>query len=610
MTSKFFILSISVFLLFQCKPKSDYADLLKNVKVNPAFEMAPPIAENIFIKALSKPDDLGNNIQLIAEFGKGTLESEFHALMVGDEKVVLRDDGKFGDEVKGDGIFTLNLKENLDEISTELENRQKLILSEQELVTFNNRSLQQINTEELRSFNLKGLVQDRNLRIPIEFFKNRKRLSDHTKTLMINNTAVVEDTLRTFNPCTQVGNPTGPWTFGELMRQMASDDPSTLTDAEVSNFVRDWLNTWRSDTIVNGDPLLLRNNINSLILNWETKSGIAPGGILKMQFAPFKLIAIVNRLDLRGNSGYGFSNAGEGRMVFNAINSTCNPLPFTVIFEYGIHKRTCTEIKAFANEWNDLDSLTIGTPAYNAALENITNQFTLANTGGSDSLTVNGSSLNQLRTNEIALGSPWEMREFILVPPGKLDLTTVKQEPAAKYNVKINTIDVERLVTFINSNATNIENNNYTVPNEIPTGGTPATTPFLAGKSLVPTTSLHWNGTDISNPPTFITSDTARHIFSLNTCSGCHAGETSTFFTHINPASFGSPATLSGFLTGITVIDPANRPTGAPASRTFNDLLRRRNDLAQLVSINCFKVRPSILEIASRLTFRPVRMVH
>ncbi len=56
-------------------------------------------------------------------------------------------------------------------------------------------------------------------------------------------------------------------------------------------------------------PWLIKSNpgvppISITLANWETFT-------LDLKFAPFKLLAIVNRLDLRGNSGYGFSNAGE-----------------------------------------------------------------------------------------------------------------------------------------------------------------------------------------------------------------------------------------------------------------------------------------------------------
>lgn len=610
MTPKLFLSFTLIILLSQCKPESDYRALVQNVKINPAYEMNPPIADNIYIKELEQPDADGNNFQLIAEFDKELMNETYHAIMVGDDKIVLRDDGKFGDEKAGDKMFTFNLREDKTELIREIENRQKLLINDQAMAIFENRTVQPVLLEEIRKFSIKDFRKGQIFKLPKDFFNPRPMLSDHTKTLMITNTLVVEDSSRTFNPCTNVGNPNGPWTFGELIRQMASDDPASLTDLQTSDFVRKWLNAWRSDTIVNGDPVPARTNINNLITDWENKSGVVSGGILKMEFAPFKLMAIVNRLDLRGNSGYGFSNAGEGRLVYNALSPSCQPLQFTVIFEYGVNKKSCAAIKAYAQEWNNLNALTIGSPEYNDALEQITNQFTLANTGSDDSLTINGSSLNQLRTNENHLNPVWELREFVLVSPGHLSMTTVKQEPAGKYNAKISNTDVERLVNFINTNSASIEANNYTVPNVIPTGGTPPTTAFLGGRSLVPTLSTHWNGTSAAGP-TFINSDSARHIFSLNTCNGCHGGETNTVFTHIKPAPFGTAAPLSGFLTGITVSDPAGRPAGSPKSRTFNDLERRRVDLANLIDSDCrLGGKRGILSIASRLRFKPVRMTH
>ena len=94
-------------------------------------------------------------------------------------------------------------------------------------------------------------------------------------------------------------------------------------------------------------------------------------------------------------------------------------------------------------------------------------------------------------------------------------------------------------------------------------------------------------------------------IFSLQTCSGCHAGETQTAFTHINPVFFGNEARLSGFLTGVkgtggaidfdhdstnvlmAVQDAAMRPSTNPTIRSFNDIDRRARDLLSYVSTSC-----------------------
>src|ERR1043165_3234144 len=98
--------------------------------------------------------------------------------------------------------------------------------------------------------------------------------------------------------------------------------------------------------------------------------------------------------------------AGEGRFVFGVMDTTaCTPLPFTVILEYGVPRHTCSEIKAWAQQWLNLDVLTLGSSAYNAALETITEQVAHAN---AEPTKPNGSAINQVRTDEIALSFPWE----------------------------------------------------------------------------------------------------------------------------------------------------------------------------------------------------------
>ena len=76
----------------------------------------------------------------------------------------------------------------------------------------------------------------------------------------------------------------------------------------------------------------------------------------------------------------------------------------TVIFEYGINKpATCGDQKAWAQQWVNLKNLTLGSSEYNQALQNITDQFTLC---GTNPIKPNQSSLDQLRTNEVALSPP------------------------------------------------------------------------------------------------------------------------------------------------------------------------------------------------------------
>ncbi|WP_051200368.1 hypothetical protein [Flavobacterium subsaxonicum] len=611
MNAKKVVLLVAIALLvFSCKRKDDYDELLKKIEINPAFEKSPPIAKNVFFEALEKPLDNGNNMRFIAQFDKDVIRGRYLALLLDDKKVVLRDDGKFADKKANDNQFSVFLKEDLGQFKQEIAGRQKAALDNDRMTVFKNRQMLTLNTKELHTADLTRFTAGRIFRIPPDIFRITVGLTDPAKTLLINEVSVVEDPARTFNPCTGAGTANGVWTFGALMRQMASPNPGAIaTDAQVSDFVIKWLNTWQTNQTINGEDVPARATVqNTLLTPWlnASQAAGAPNGELKMELAPFKLLAIVNRMDLRGNSGYGFSNAGEGRFVFSAMGANCSPLQFTVIFEYGINKSKCSTVKDFAREWHALDALATGSAAYNNALEHITMQFTQSGTNVNKP---NQNSINQIRTDDF-LTSPWELREFNLADTGLLVPATVKQEPAKKYNAKINNADVQRLITYVNNNSGIIVNNNYEVPEQVPltAGTTTPTTAFLGGKAHTMSPGHFWNGTATAAGGAFITSDEARHIFSFNTCSGCHGGETNTFFTHVKPAPFGSKAQLSGFLTGITVTDAANRPTGAATVRTFNDLERRRLDLTDFINNRCTNIR--VFDLAHVLTFTPVRMTH
>ncbi|MEP7231627.1 MAG: hypothetical protein ABI691_15305 [Ginsengibacter sp.] len=384
-------------------------------KVNPAFEMNPPIALSTEIRQIEKPEN-NKNFLLTATFTPGDIKNQFHRIFVDNDSLLLRDDGKEGDVKAGDNVFSVLIQEDPAIIKEELTNiRNKFLIGMKNkvpLVKFVNRSPVSI-AKGIEEF----LQLDTSFRRPIKFLPGLFEAVPPdplliSKSLMITDLGVVEDDTRTFNPCTLVGNPAGAWTFSTLISNMANTGATGIT-AEV--FARSLLRHWLITNTVNTDNVAGRTGIlSSVIIPWIIKSnpGTPPASItltnwetftLNLQFAPFKLLAIVNRLDLRGNSGYGFSNAGEGRFVFGVLNGTCNPLSFTVIFEYGIPKSKCATVKAFAQQWVDLKTMVPGSAPYNAALETITNQFAGA---GVASGKPNGSALNQIRTNEIALAFP------------------------------------------------------------------------------------------------------------------------------------------------------------------------------------------------------------
>ncbi|PSL29864.1 choice-of-anchor X domain-containing protein [Chitinophaga ginsengisoli] len=617
----------------ESKKKTPAQDAVKAATVNTAFESNPPIATSINVRALKEPIN-GNNVLLTATFPRGVIKDNLHAIVVNDETLTLRDDGSEGDEQADDGIFSIAINEDLnalkeDLIATQTANVDKLNRKEH-LFRWSGRSATVIDNQ-VRETNVRNLDFEKGAVINPELFKLIPDPELRERSLMITDLGVIEDPTRTFNPCTRKGDPDGVWTFGHLITQMAN---TPATGISVNTFLQSWLEKWMAAQIINGDNVAARTNIFSVvILPWLQASN--PGAIINtgnwktfkfnLSLAPFRLLAIVNRLDLRGNSGYKISNAGEGRFVFSVLGTNCNPLRFTTILEYGIPKRTCKELHDFAQQWWDLKALVPGTPAYNDALQKITDQFTAAGTSPSKP---NGSSLNQLRTNEIALARPWELREFKIGEKGLFEEVTVKQEPALKFNrlSGATLADQQVLAVYANNNEPDILNQTYVVPDIEPI----SVLNFLGGKSQMPVPAHFWDAATAAGPAR-ITNDTVRHILSVNTCSGCHAGEAKTSvgnlindpagiphasFLQIAPQPFGTKPTLSAFLTGdpsqadglFRVTDPAGRPTGSPIQWTFNDLARRAEDLQLLLKTECGKSR--LVGIVRALSFRPLNFTH
>jgi hypothetical protein len=406
---------------------------------------------------------------------------------------------------------------------------------------------------------------------------------DHAKSLMVVDPGVVDNAPRTFDVCTGAGTPGGPWSFGHLMREMSSGTGMTPED-----FTMLWLSTWmlpqEANAFIVNEPGRAAQLQSRIINGWQ----LASGATLNVDKFPARLLAIVNRPDLADKIGYGVAgSAGEGRFVFGLLEKTatsCNSLPFTVIFEYGIKGGSCSAVKAWHQRWKNLDANPVGSPAYNTALELITRDFT--DHGSNPGQLPNQSALNQLRTNEIALSAPWQLREFRLqttgaVAPGVLDLVTVKQTPDDGF--RNGTVGTPAVAAYIISREADILGNRHVVPERFPG----LFNPFMGAKSNVdfPPNDVFWNAPGLTTPPMTDAAE-ARRKFSLSTCNACHGGETNTFFTHIgnigerNP---GSPADLSGFLKGINVTVPV---TGG--IHHYEDLAEREIAMSNILTNSCF----------------------
>jgi hypothetical protein len=699
------------------------------------FLAGPPTAQNLTVQLLEQPTR-GGNIRFTATYDPALVgDTKQFSIFVNDprtsvkKQIVLHDDGEGGDEKAGDFVFTAILNEDMKLFKAAMARAEtELRQAGGQIIEFNGRAATVRKRDKL--FDMDAFARfekvpiDRNI-FDIAPSKGKAARSGETeetgmgatvtqqqsggaieeaalppcnpvidrfKSLFITDISVTEDPVRTFNPCSGVGNPNGAWTFKTLMANMANQP---VTGNSVDKFTQEWLDTWMKGTprltpgttnpVVNTQVLDSRVHpvtplttqassiMHTVIRPWLRAAAASPGLVIDslttssnywktvwnrlvlrgfdvMKFAPFKFTAVVNRIDLStivaSGGGYGgttstVTNGGEGRFVFSiikdpasncstAVSSLTQPfVGFNVIFEYGIPIFDCAGLLNFQNMWRDLSDLPFGAN-FNELLEKITNVFTAAN---ANPKAKNGSALNQLRTNEIANssligGGPfWQLREFVLTG-NLLQNTTTKLEPMAKFNgaslppiTTGNTVaDISTLAGFINSNTAAIQANNYTVPLTVAANGTPGTAVnFLAGRADLRSpsaisTNHHWNGSGSSGATTFVTDDSARFMFSLNTCTGCHGGETQTVFTHVRYIGFGhniTPTSLSGglrdissFLTGLGtdavgtdndndpnglffVSDAAGRPTGAPRIRGFNDLLRREMFMKNLLCNGC-----------------------
>jgi len=383
---------------------------------------------------------------------------------------------------------------------------------------------------------------------------------DPNRELFITAVSVVEDCFRTTwaGPCPVPVAPAtrGAWTFGKLVEGIFGTNNPVILSNEVSRF----LGEWKFNKVVNGELVPARPAVNAQIINpWLAASG---GAQLNMKLAPFRLLAIVARLDLRQNAPW---TAGEGRFVFNLLDPAGNPTQYLLIMEYGLDAAGCADVLTWANRWHNLGTIPFG-PNYNAALQAVTDAFTSI---GASPAKPNGSAINQVRTDEIFLAAPWELREFTLQaggPPAQLLMSPVAQTPENAHQ------HTALLANYENVNAPAIMGGTYNVPLLW------AAVPFKGGASSH-TLNFDWDG-----PPAACTSipPAVRHEFSLNTCNGCHGAETGTTFKHVQPRNLGFPSVLSNFLTGgPVVVDMCG------VGHTFSDIARRQTDLCNLVTSPC-----------------------
>ena len=374
---------------------------------------------------------------------------------------------------------------------------------------------------------------------------------DPHRSLLITDAAVLTDPERTVDACS--GSATLPvWSLGYLMKEMVAQ----RSDVTPQELVRQWLTLFGTPQNVNGQTVAPRN-VDPVLLRPWAETGFDLSRI------PFRLLAIVNRLDLRRGPLQVAENGGEVRFIFGAVDLAheCRPLRFTVIVEYGVRKKGCHALQDWARQWAALSELEFSDPRYRAGLEKLTRPLI-----ASDPVIAkpNHSWLDQLRTNEADLGTDgvWEMREFRIDPrKGTLRQEPLTMTPRGDLN------STPALGLFLSSIAPGLDRHDYQVPRSYPSG-----TPFLGAVARLPNADTFWDAPNYGNKA-------SRHFFSLNTCTGCHGRETNTAFVHIDPRTGG----LSGFLNGTSVADPKDPSIVHP----FAELEQRRKTLEVLINKGC-----------------------
>lgn len=604
----------------------------------PEVDENPPLASEVELTPREREGNPEGNAELAVRYENAETLGDAVEFVIDKREYLLKRDSK--DPKK----FVSLIDFDFDLFAEEQENRRRQIVEAKatKFPVFDGREL--IREEAFEFIDPRFLQEAREKSLPISIRQSLIALPppppglDPARTLMITDLSVVQDPTRTFDICGNVGDPDGAWTFKTLMTAMANQ---SATNVDPADFVENWLQSWNTTHTINTFPVPKRTNINSLVLNpWPRDAN----GKLDLNQSPMRLLAIANRVDLRstltGSSGYGGSsgipiNAGEGRFVFGVVNRNsnggCSKMEFTVILEYGVPINQCTAIRSYASQWLGLGNIALGSAAFNPALQAITDQFTLA---GVDGTKPNGSAINQIRTNEIALvgyglpidldpaaellrpaatqrGGPWELREFKLQSDHQLHIVSTQNTPHHSLN------NTALLASYINGNTPAILNGTNLFP------VTWASQPFLTGSTFNFSVADSW----VWKAPGIINTQ-ARHKFSLNTCNACHGGETryngkpvvafpagstpETNFVHITPRDFNVQSDLSKFLTGTgTLSAPSTFLKGDPimtpsyTTRSFGDVLRRQTDLASLSVQRCKST-----VILQEALFRSLRDVH
>ncbi|MBL7712632.1 MAG: hypothetical protein JNL13_09220 [Chitinophagaceae bacterium] len=630
-----------------------------------AFEQQPPIVKHVWVQQLPAPLEDGRNMIMKIEYENEeglTLPPTLDIYYGGtpSDYVTFRDDAGMPDVNAADMIYSAYIQEDISSFVNRMQTMHNNLVAQGGFVHFTGHGGQLMTT--IPDFNTTAFLEGGEVEI-FETLLNGMGCGSALKkenSLFITALSVVEDETRTFNVLAKpgapngTGNPYGVWTFGQLIKNMANE---AVTGVSAKAFLKQWLMRWTDGCSINGQTVGARRGALTLMIGpwlqrahqdtaaavhysssyystieakgdqWKTDWDNTPDSLI-LKYAPFKLMAIVNRMDIKGNSGYNNNpnNKGETRFVYTLIapfelfdevttpagtppriadgmegDGCTQPIDWkgmNVILEYGNPQADLCELQNFAQQWLDLSNYSLDSPAYNLALENITNVVTGANAAFGRA---NRSALNQIRTNEriflptICNGvrssasfqawfsSDWQLSQFELngithyLMPVPVSLTPMN-ESNTPWNYKMNFgLGSSSTPTYITSAGTTAYDGLY-YGGIVPAGSTaliewahlnglrlrfgnhnvPLSYSYGADEFKLAATAtmdmdqlhywdLNWDAastthyTHISktDPNAYPIEKQMRRQLSLNTCQGCHGAETKTVFTQVRPVGYG-----------------------------------------------------------------------
>ena len=346
-----------------------------------------------------------------------------------------------------------------------------------------------------------------------------------------------------------------PWSFRTRLEELAG------TAAEAPALAEAWLSEWKTLTSVGEDGATVtpRPSVDEVILQpWRQSSSAvttySESTPLSLAQAPFRLVAIANRLDLREREAGCQGAAGELRFVYTAVDATTRlAIPFSIIVE--IPYPASRSPRDWAARWHDVATHPFGAE-YNDALAALTSEIT--------SKAVRSSV--RVRSNEVALGAklglPWELREFGLDTahgPARLLEVPLLATPR---------VDLQRspsLDSWAEDNASKVLAGTFVLPSG-----------FQAGTAPMATSFFRWQSSTLP--------EELRHALSLGTCNGCHGGERPADllkFQHLAPGD-----TTAGYYTTTNGETQVSRFLHDPSGGD-DELGRRAKGMALMLCSDC-----------------------